>query len=190
MQARIEHNLPKASSNPNNFKQFCSDACPCNDVGIKFFWKPSNNLLAHVDYDYWKNNTPRYTQVINGMVHYKTFKQAYDWDKTRYAAFVLESGYNNFCQDICICSIENKCFTFSSPYGYVELVPYCEDNECYMYALTYRNDSIPAGFGQSNLYGLLQDEDGNVYDFPAPFNASLGKFIPLLPTYGLVLAYV
>lgn len=43
----------------------------------------------------------------------------------RYAAMVLESGYDNFCRNICLCTGNGECYTFSNGYGYVELVPYC-----------------------------------------------------------------
>jgi hypothetical protein len=50
-----------------------------------------------------------------------------------------------------------------------------------MYAITYRNDSITMkNFNESNLYGQLQNENGTLYEFPAPFNASLGIDSPYL----------
>ena len=40
-------------------------------------------------------------------------------------AYVLD-GYYHQCNDICICSIEGICYTQSSYYALVNLVPFCE----------------------------------------------------------------
>jgi hypothetical protein len=40
-------------------------------------------------------------------------------------AYVLD-GYYHQCNDICICSIEGICYTQTSYYALVNLIPFCE----------------------------------------------------------------
>uniref|UniRef100_A0A914DLE1 Uncharacterized protein n=1 Tax=Acrobeloides nanus TaxID=290746 RepID=A0A914DLE1_9BILA len=78
-------------------------------------------------------------------------------------AYVLD-GYYHQCNDICICSIEGICYTQTSYYALVNLVPFCEHGQCHVYA-------APIVKG---LYTPLKTEHNTIYQQPNPDNISVG----------------
>uniref|UniRef100_A0A914DM47 Uncharacterized protein n=1 Tax=Acrobeloides nanus TaxID=290746 RepID=A0A914DM47_9BILA len=77
-------------------------------------------------------------------------------------AYVLDGFYHQ-CNDICICSIEGICYTQTSYYALVNLVPFCEHGQCYVYAAPTVTE----------LYTPLKMENNTIYHQPNLDNTSV-----------------